>query len=104
MGQYTIVITGTGPHHNAPHQHLIDADKIAKDAIAALKAGGHQVVHAAITVGFTDPLAAPVRAVASAEHAGNADYVVLKLDDGGEAIMTGMQLAALAPPLKVSAG
>jgi hypothetical protein len=98
MGQYTIVITGTGPHHNSPHHHAIDADRVARDAIQALKAGGHTIVHAAITAGFTDPLAAGVRAVASAERAAAGDYVILKLDDGGEAVLTGMQLAMVASP------
>lgn len=53
MGDWTLVIHGTGPHHgNHPH----DADAIGRKAIEALRRAGHDVHHAAITHGGRDSL------------------------------------------------
>ncbi len=41
MGDYVIIIAGTGPHHNTSCES--DADKIAKDTVEALKKKGHIV-------------------------------------------------------------
>ena len=50
MGTYTIVVQGTGAHHNKENR-TTDADKLAEDFVAELKAKGHHVHHASITHG-----------------------------------------------------
>ena len=49
MGNYTIVVQGTGAHHNTERSG--DADKLAEDFVQELKAKGHHVHHASITHG-----------------------------------------------------
>jgi hypothetical protein len=46
MGNFTIVITGTGSHHGG---NDFDADAIAKLLVAALITKGHSIDHASIT-------------------------------------------------------
>lgn len=51
MGQWTIVIQGTGIHHNPDPK---DANEIAKRFVKELTDAGHQVTHAAFTSGSRD--------------------------------------------------
>lgn len=53
MGNYRIEIEGLGAHHNEP-ENPGDADKIARDAVAALKAQGHTLTRAVIEVPSSD--------------------------------------------------
>lgn len=50
MGNWTIVIHGTGPHHNQGVQPY-DADKIAQSTVQTLLQGGHQVTSCSFTHG-----------------------------------------------------
>jgi hypothetical protein len=60
MGDWTLVIHGTGPHHdNHPH----DADAIGGEAVEALRRAGHTIHHAAIMHGGRHSLL-------SSEHGG----------------------------------
>ena len=49
MGNYTIVVQGTGTHHNNKAEG--DANVIAEKFVQELKAKGHHVHHASITHG-----------------------------------------------------
>lgn len=53
MGNCTITIHVTGGHHSLRPD---DIDAMAKDFVAALKAAGHSVTHAAVTNGSTEEL------------------------------------------------
>lgn len=53
MGNYQISIEGIGQHHN---DSLLDANTIANECVIALKAAGHNVVHASIVYGACDIL------------------------------------------------
>lgn len=53
MGNWTINIEGTGPHHN---KQDFDADEIAREAVRTLRAKGHTVEHATITASGRDNL------------------------------------------------
>ena len=65
MGNYTIVVQGTGQHHNkkqlegdaALKAAEYDADQIAEKFVQELKAKGHHVHHASITHGGHEHLA-----------------------------------------------
>ena len=59
MGNWTINIEGTGPHHN---KQDFDADEIARYTVRTLKAKGHTVEHATITASGRDNLLAAVSA------------------------------------------
>jgi hypothetical protein len=48
MGQWVIVIQGTGSHHNGL---ISDADKIAEALVGSLKTAGQYVEHASFTSG-----------------------------------------------------
>lgn len=62
MGNWTIVIQGTGQHHNFEQdadrkvtgQDPKDADKMARRFVQDLKAAGQNVEHATITHGGRD--------------------------------------------------
>jgi len=49
LGDWTIVIQGTGPHHNENNPG--DADKMLDLFLLKLKLKGHNLSHAAITTG-----------------------------------------------------
>jgi hypothetical protein len=51
MGDWTIVIHGTGTHHN---NKACDADQVARDMVEVLKARGHHVHGATFTHGGHD--------------------------------------------------
>lgn len=46
MGQWTIVVEGVGAHHNRAEH---DADWMAREFVAKLKAKGHSITHASVT-------------------------------------------------------
>lgn len=56
MGNWTIVIHGTGCHHNAKHY---DAEQLAAKFVAELKAQGHSIEGAALTFGGSLDLTNP---------------------------------------------
>jgi hypothetical protein len=43
MGRYRITIDGVGCHHNHGRTDIVDADVVAAEAVAKLKAGGHSL-------------------------------------------------------------
>jgi hypothetical protein len=56
MGNWTIVIEGTGSHHNKDYPK--DANKLAEAFVADLGAAGHTVEHATFTHSGRDDLTA----------------------------------------------
>jgi hypothetical protein len=53
MGNWRIVIEGTGPHHNNPPDVTPfpnDADKLAVEAAALLKGAGHRILSVSFAV------------------------------------------------------
>lgn len=46
MGNWRIVIEGTGPHHGPPEQHAADAEKLAARFVAQLVESGHSIAAA----------------------------------------------------------
>lgn len=52
MGNWTIVIIGTGAHHNKDYEY--DADKIFRETVKQLEKAGHQIEHASITYSARD--------------------------------------------------
>lgn len=57
MGNWTIVIHGTGAHHNGKPY---DADAIAATVVKDLQEAGQVVHHATITTGSMNALTQPV--------------------------------------------
>lgn len=53
MGQWTIVINGTGAHHNRAEY---DADWIAREAVEKLRKAGHSISGATFTYGARDDI------------------------------------------------
>lgn len=53
MGQWTIVIHGTGAHHNRAEY---DADWIAREAVEKLRKAGHSISGATFTAGTRDDM------------------------------------------------
>lgn len=53
MGDWTIVIVGTGAHHNPDYDG--DADRIFRETVKRLEEAGQEVEHAFITTGLTEP-------------------------------------------------
>lgn len=58
MGNWTIVIHGTGPHHNGKPY---DADAVALQLVEELKEAGQVVHHASITYGGSQVLTEPLK-------------------------------------------
>ncbi len=54
MGNWNITIRGIGSHHN--RKHLEDANRMAAQFVADLKAAGHTVVAASFTYGGEDDI------------------------------------------------
>lgn len=54
MGAYSITIQGIGPHHNCGRE--TDADRLASELVARLKASGHSVYSALFYVGMAEDL------------------------------------------------
>lgn len=55
MGDWTIVIEGTGCHHNgSAAEEFHDADLMTKEFIERLKGAGHQIRHASFNCGMAD--------------------------------------------------
>lgn len=54
MGNWTLLIEGTGCHHNDNPE--IDIDKLAPKLVDEIKAQGHTVQHATLTVGGRNPV------------------------------------------------
>lgn len=75
MGNYAIVIHGTGSHHNYKiddERHITgqgegDADKMARDFVQALKDKGHNVESATITAGGREDVLEPMKYYVRAE-------------------------------------
>lgn len=57
MGDWNITIKGVGAHHNKDYDK--DANKMAADFVARLKAAGHAVTHASFTHGGADDISDP---------------------------------------------
>lgn len=53
MGDWTIVIVGSGAHHNPDYDG--DADRIFYETVKRLKEAGQEIEHAFITTGLTEP-------------------------------------------------
>lgn len=53
MGDWAIVIHGTGVHHNTQIDLKEDADKMFDDLVRVLEEAGHTVRHAEFTYGGT---------------------------------------------------
>lgn len=53
MGQWTIVVEGTGAHHG---QYEYDAERMARQFVDELTARGHSVNHASITCSYRENL------------------------------------------------
>lgn len=59
MGNWTIVIEGSGAHHNKDRP--ADANKLAEDFVAVLGGAGHTVEHATFTHSGRDDLTGLLR-------------------------------------------
>lgn len=55
MGQWTIVVEGTGAHHNKDYPN--DADKMFRKFVEDLKAAGHEVENASFTTSAREKIA-----------------------------------------------
>lgn len=59
MGQWTIVIQGTGPHHNVSVEYPKDADRMTAEFARTLRAAGHFLSSVTFTSGsiynYTEP-------------------------------------------------
>jgi len=58
MGNWAIVITGTGCHHNKVYGS--DANRIAAHFVHELRRAGHTLTHASFTYGAVDDIREPV--------------------------------------------
>lgn len=57
MGNWAIVVRGTGSHHNKRYPK--DANRAAAEFVQRLKADGHSIVEASFTYGAADDLSVP---------------------------------------------
>lgn len=53
MGDWTLIVEGAGPHHNA---NIGDVDVIVAQMFEALKNNGHQIKHASFVLGEAESL------------------------------------------------
>lgn len=101
MGTWTIIIKGTGPHHNHRLDYLTDADRMAAKFVADLAAVGHDIHQASIAHGASTDF--EVSCAHAVEDGQLSRRVVVRRSDGFRQVVAQLggdivEMAAEAPP------